>query len=253
MNVLDLKPLKNLLSGYKSQGRTMLLPALHSTQNLYGYISQEAAIEISKSLNIPLAEVFGVIEFYTLFHSKPVGKTIVHVCNDPVCAMAGSESILKMMSSSPLVQEGLSLSQEVTVEYAHCLGLCEHAPALLVDGEAVKGKKIESLDDVFLDESRQPLSYVGGDIRNLTKNCGNTQPTNMDAYIDSGGYEALQKAVRLLPIEIIKMVKSSGLVGRGGAAFPTGIKWESASKEESPVKYLVCNGDEAEPGTFTSR
>jgi NADH-quinone oxidoreductase subunit F len=250
MNVLDLKPLEDLLSGFKTQGRTMLLPSLHSTQNLYGYIPPEAAKEIAASLNVPLAEVYGVIEFYTLFHSEPVGKTIVHVCNDPVCAMAGSESVLKVMTRTPILPDKFSFSQGITIEYAHCLGLCEHAPALLVDGQAVMGKNIETLDDVFLDVSRQPISFVGGDIRNLTRNCGKNIPTNLDAYLKSGGYQALQTAINLSPDEIIEMVKSSGLVGRGGAAFPTGIKWESAAKEASPIKFLVCNGDEAEPGTF---
>ena len=250
MNILDLQPLQDLLSGFNSQGRTMLLPTLHATQKLYGFIPPEASIEIAASLNIPLAEIYGVIEFYTLFHSEPVGKTIVHICNDPVCAMAGSESVLKMMTRTPLIQDKFTLTQGVTVEYAHCLGLCEHAPALLVDGQAVMGKNIETLDDVFLDVSRQPISYVGGNIRKLTRNCGNDTPTRLDAYIKSGGYLGLQNALGLNPLEIISMVKASGLVGRGGAAFPTGIKWESAAKEDSPIKYLVCNGDEAEPGTF---
>ena len=250
MEIINLKPLQSKLSGFKSQGRTMLLPALYAAQEIYGYIPSQAASEIGQTLNIPLADVFGVVEFYTLFHSKPVEKTIVHVCNDPVCAMAGSESILKVMSPNPNFKVDQSLLEGITVEYAHCLGLCEHAPGILVDGYPRIGKKIESIEDVFLVDIKQPESIVAGDIHNLTKNCRNGKPTDLATYEDTGGYMALNKALKMKPAEVIDMVKESGLVGRGGAAFPTGFKWQSAANEESTIKYLVCNGDEAEPGTF---
>lgn len=250
MDLINLKPLQSKLSEFKSRERTMLLPALYAAQEIYGYIPSQVASEIGQTLNIPLADVFGVVEFYTLFHSEPVEKTIVHVCNDPVCAMAGSESILKVMSPNPKFKVDRSLLEGITVEYAHCLGLCEHAPAILVGGYPRIGKKIESIEDVFLVDIKQPKSIVAGDIHNLTKNCRNGKPTDLASYEDSGGYMALRKALKMQPDEIIEIVKDSGLVGRGGAAFPTGIKWKSAANEESSIKYLVCNGDEAEPGTF---
>ena len=121
---------------------------------------------------------------------------------------------------------------------------------ILVDGYPRIGKKIESIEDVFLVDIKQPESIVAGDIHNLTKNCRNGKPTDLATYEDTGGYMALNKALKMKPAEVIDMVKESGLVGRGGAAFPTGFKWQSAANEESTIKYLVCNGDEAEPGTF---
>ena len=76
---------------------------------------------------------------------------------------------------------------------------------------------------------------------------------NLDQYLESGGYIGLKKAISLTPKDVINQVKESGLVGRGGAAFPTGLKWEGAANANENVKYLVCNGDEAEPGTFKDR
>ncbi len=224
MDLINLKPLQSILSGFSTRDRTMLLPALHAAQDIYGYIPPKVATEIGQFLNIPLADVFGVIEFYTLFHSEPVEKTIVHVCNDPVCAMAGSESILKVMSPNPKFRVDRSLLEGITVEYAHCLGLCEHAPAIMVGGYPRIGKKIELIEDVFLVDIKQPKSIVAGDIHNLTKNCRNGKPTDLPLYEDTGGYMALRKALKMQPDEIINMVKDSGLVGRGGAAFPTGLK-----------------------------
>ena len=98
MTDLDLHPLQSALSKYAQKGRPFLIPALHDAQELYGYIPERAAVEIARELCVPLADVYGVIDFYALFHSKPVSKTIVHVCDDPACAMAGSEALLKKFS-----------------------------------------------------------------------------------------------------------------------------------------------------------
>jgi NADH-quinone oxidoreductase subunit F len=87
----------------------------------------------------------------------------------------------------------------------------------------------------------------------LTLNCGRGQTTTLAEYIASGGYEALKAALKMKPSEIIQQVKQSGLVGRGGAAFPTGSKWEGAADTPAEERYVVCNGDEAEPGTFKDR
>ena len=94
---IDLTPLRQRLVEFSPQGRTALLPALHAAQELYGHLPEPVAQEIGAALGVPLADIFGVIEFYSLFHSHPVEKTLIHVCNDPVCAMAGSENQLKLL------------------------------------------------------------------------------------------------------------------------------------------------------------
>jgi NADH-quinone oxidoreductase subunit F len=114
-------------------------------------------------------------------------------------------------------------------------------------------KDLQSWEEIFEPSRKRPQTILGGDVHRLTKNCGKGRRTNLDQYLETGGYVGIKKALSLDPGEVINQVKDSGLVGRGGAAFPTGLKWEGAANAEEETKYLVCNGDEAEPGTFKDR
>jgi NADH-quinone oxidoreductase subunit F len=253
MSELDLRPIQKTISLLAPQGRTVLLPLLHEAQDHYGYIPETVAEEIANAINVPLADVFGVIEFYSLFFKHPIGETIVHVCNDPACAMAGSESIYKLLNQKESFKFGGEVKPRITIEVAACLGLCEHAPAILVKGQPMISKDLQSWEEIFEPSRKRPQTILGGDVHRLTKNCGKGRRTNLDQYLETGGYVGIKKALSLDPGEVINQVKDSGLVGRGGAAFPTGLKWEGAANAEGETKYLVCNGDEAEPGTFKDR
>ncbi len=250
----DLKPLNDLLLDFIPEGRSALLPALHAAQQLYGYIPEEAAFVIADTLKVPLADIYGVIDFYTLFFREPVGETVIHVCNDPACALAGSDTIMKVVNQKYKYSDTVDhFRPQITIERAPCLGLCESAPAMLVQGKPALGKNITTWEELITGGGSPPHPIVSGDIEFLTTNCKNIEDTRLEAYVQGGGYSALQYALSVSSDEIIRQVKSSGLVGRGGAAFPTGVKWEGAARETSPIKYVVCNGDEAEPGTFKDR
>lgn len=253
MSELDLKPIRKTISQLAPQGRTALLPLLHEAQDYFGYIPETVAEEIAKAIKVPLADVFGVIEFYSLLFKHPIGETIVHVCNGPACAMAGSEAIYKLLNQKESLKFGKEVKPRITIEVAACLGLCEHAPAMLVKGQPMISKDLQSWEEIFELSRKRPQTILGGDVHRLTKNCGKGRRTNLDQYLETGGYIGIKKALSLDPGEVINQVKDSGLVGRGGAAFPTGMKWEGAAREEEKIKYLVCNGDEAEPGTFKDR
>ena len=97
------------------------------------------------------------------------------------------------------------------------------------------------------------MSFVGGDIRILTGNCGEGHPTSLDDYQARGGYAGLKKTLTMTPQAVLAEVKAGGLAGGGGAAFPTGVKWEGAANAPDQPKYIVCNADESEPGTFKDR
>ncbi len=246
MPEIDLTPLSPAIEPYIPLGRPGLLPALHAAQKLYGWISEPVAAEIAKSLRVPLADVHGVIEFYSLFYNEPVGKRVIRVCTDQACALKGADDILGHLCSHHGLQPGQTASDlSLTIEASPCLGLCEQAPAALVDAEAETN--IDLTKGTY--ELGRPKSIVGGSIRLLTANCGNGT-TSLAAY---GNYPALTKALGMKPEEIVDAIKSSGLVGRGGAAFPTGIKWEGAAKAPGSEKYVICNADESEPGTFKDR
>ncbi len=253
MSKLDLTPIHNILTQINPKNRTNLLPVLHATQDVFGYVPEEAAAEIARALCIPLADVFGVIDFYSLLYAHPVGKTVVHVCNDSACSMAGADTVLKMISRELTYAGDANKQAMYTIEVAPCLGLCEHAPALLVKGEAVKAHQFSSFEDLFTAPSKHLNTIVDGDIRWLTRNCGSGESVGLERYLKNDGYVALQKALEMSPGAVIEQVKAAGLVGRGGAAFPTGLKWEGAASSTELMRYVVCNGDEAEPGTFKDR
>jgi NADH-quinone oxidoreductase subunit F len=250
----DLAPLRLALTDLAPQGRTALLPALHAAQALYGYLPEPVAAEVGRLLRVPLADVHGVIEFYSLFYPQPVGKTILHVCTDPSCEIAGGEQVLQAVCRRLGVQPGeTSADGAYTLERAPCLGLCEHAPALQVGGMPIGRADPQQAAGLLQSQGYRPESLIYGQERILTANCGAGGRTGLGEYEARGGYRGLRQALSLSPQAVIAEVKASGLVGRGGAAFPTGIKWEGALQAPGETKYVVCNADESEPGTFKDR
>lgn len=254
MSELDLAPLRTRLDGMMLDGRTALLPALHAAQSLYGYLPEPVVAEIGKLLRVPLADIYGVIEFYTMFYTEPVGQRVIRVCEDPACAMAGSDALIASLSSSLGIRPGETTPDgSYTLEPSPCLGLCEHAPAV-TNAEIPISRAAGRGPTAILDgNAPSAKGIVAGDIRLLTANCGRERTTSLQEYREMDGYAGLARALTLSPEEVVDEVKKSGLVGRGGAAFPTGIKWEGAAKADGEPKYVICNADESEPGTFKDR
>jgi NADH-quinone oxidoreductase subunit F len=247
MSEIDLAPLQAKLEHYTMMGRSGLLPALHAAQKIYGWLPEPVVVEVAKSLQVPLADVHGVIEFYTLFYDKPVGKRIIRICTDQACALKGAEPILEHLCTHYGIQpDQTTRDGSLTIEHAPCLGLCDHAPAALVNDEA----ETDISPDLHSYDLGVPASRVYGNPRLLTLNCGKGHPTPLSDY---SNYPALKKALEMAPEAVIAEIKTAGLVGRGGAAFPTGIKWEGARNAEGQPKFVVCNADESEPGTFKDR
>ncbi|HXF76183.1 MAG TPA: NADH-ubiquinone oxidoreductase-F iron-sulfur binding region domain-containing protein, partial [Methylomirabilota bacterium] len=146
-----------------------------------------------------------------------------------------------------------SADSALTVERAPCLGLCHSAPAVLAGDTALGYADPERAAAICARSGAQATSFVGGDMRMLTSNCGRGRPTSISEYQAQGGYDGLKKALSMTPQAVLAEVKAAGLLGRGGAAFPTGVKWEGAANAAGTPKYIVCNADESEPGTFKDR
>jgi NADH-quinone oxidoreductase subunit F len=262
-NSFDLSRLRAALGELAPQGRSALLPALHLAQNLYGCVSEPIAAEIGRTLNVPLADVHGVIEFYALLYKEPVGRSVLRICTDPSCALNGAEELLKAACRKAGVAEGKTSGDgAVTVERAPCLGLC-HAPVgvnlsqQMADGSyrssALAHADGNDLDALFAGRGSAPFDYVGGDICIVTPLCGRGRRVKLIEYKAAGGMQGLAKALTHTPAQVIEEIKQSGLMGRGGAAFPTWIKWDGAAKAPGSPKYFVVNADESEPGTFKDR
>jgi NADH-quinone oxidoreductase subunit F len=254
MTDVDTTSLHTLLTEFAPQGRTALLPALHAAQSIYGYLPEPVAAEVGRALGVPLADVNGVIDFYAMFYREPVGRTVIQVCEDPACALAGGEAVLAALCQHLGVEPGeMSADGAYTVERAPCLGLCEHAPAVLAGRRAIGRANPAGAAEILLGHGERPGGVIAGDVRILTANCGNGRPASLEQYVEGGGYAGLKKALGMSPEAVTAEVRASGLVGRGGAAFPTCVKWEGAAQAPGHPKFVVCNADESEPGTFKDR
>jgi NADH-quinone oxidoreductase subunit F len=250
----DLIPLRPVLERYAPQGRTALLPALQAAQAIYGHLPEPVSAALATALGVPLADIHGAIDFFSMLYRNPVGERIIRVCGDPSCALAGGDAVLAAASRRLKTSPGeTSADGRYLLEESPCLGLCEHAPAALVDEIPLARVAAGDVEGLLSGIGQDPTGIVGGDLRLLTANCGRGQAAPLKEYVSAGGYEGLRKALGMAPPAVVAEVKASGLVGRGGAAFPTGTKWEGAAAAPGTPKYVVCNADESEPGTFKDR
>ena len=241
--------------------RSLLLPALHALQNRVGWISPGGLNHIARRLGVPPAEVYGVATFYAMFAVEERPQTVVHVCDDVVCRVNGATEVAMACRESigPAHEENEGLMWIKSP----CLGLCERAPAALIQ-KAGKGRTNETLapatpqwirasvDDLKLEVVPGPR--VGPPVgRRLLARVGVVDPLSLDEYRAHGGYQALRRAIDIGPALTLREVKDAKLLGRGGAAFPTGVKWEAVAQQPARPHYVVCNADESEPGTFKDR
>jgi NADH-quinone oxidoreductase subunit F len=208
--------------------RHLLLPALRAAQRRVGWVSPGALGYAARRLTVPPADAYGVASFYALLALEERPAEVLHVCDDLACRLRGAE-----------VPEGAHASP--------CLGLCERAPASLL---VVAGPEPR---EVQLPETGPPLPQFGDPSLRLLRRVGIVDPESLDAYRSHGGYTALRRALELGPVRVLRELTDSKLLGRGGAAFPTGVKWEAVARQPARPHYLICNADESEPGTFKDR
>ncbi|MFJ4790277.1 NAD(P)H-dependent oxidoreductase subunit E [Streptomyces sp. NPDC088794] len=244
--------------------RDLLLPGLHAINDRIGWISDGALDYLCRRLTVPPAEAYGVATFYAMFSVKPRPATVLHVCTDLACAAAGAADLCAGIESR------LGPGSGVHVERSPCLGLCERAPAALavkagdpvrtaVSAPATVHEAVlaASAPDSAREEPSAQLAVPQASAPEekliLLRRIGVVDPSSLDDYRAHGGYTALRRAFELGPAGVIREVTDSGLVGRGGAAFPTGRKWQATASQPDHPHYLVCNADESEPGTFKDR
>jgi len=202
-------------------------------------------------------------------------KNHILVCAGTGCRASQCEEIVENLK---LALEQNGLENEVQVVRTGCFGFCEKGPVVkmvpdntfyvqvtpddaneLVLEHLIKGRKVNRLlyvnpetKEVVSDSKH--MGFYKKQIRIALRNCGFINPENIDEYIARDGYSALGKVlVEKTPEEAIKIIKDSGLRGRGGGGFPTGLKWELTLKSKSEQKYVVCNADEGDPGAFMDR
>ena len=242
--------------------RTELLPALHALQGAVGWISPGGLNYVCERLTVPPAEVYGVATFYAMFSVEERPTTVVHVCDDLACRVRGGRELLETCRREVS-------GEEAVVVASPCLGQCERAPAILVqragdargdlvltDIAAAPPQVMQAVHDEqsggAVADASMPLEPVYSGDRLLARVADRAAPT-LEGYRALGGYTALPRALELGADAVIGLVTDAKLLGRGGAAFPTGVKWRGVADQTVTPKYVICNADESEPGTFKDR
>ena len=257
------------VGGHRTSGRRhLLLPVLHAVQWRVGWISRGALNYACRRLDVPPAEAYGVASFYDMLSMEPQHAVVARVCDDIACLARGADELCSKLEESlgPAAHSG----QRTPSNWVRspCLGLCERAPAVLVTGAGEQPSNCVSAPASPSSvlrcirspapgvSDRQPaevsVPQAGDASLDLLRRIGSSGALSLDGYRASGGLSALGLALRKGRDWVLRQVEASRLVGRGGAAFPTGVKWRAVAGA-SGTKYLVCNADESEPGTFKDR
>jgi NADH-quinone oxidoreductase subunit F len=257
-------------AGVAKARRTFLLPCLHALQSRVGWVSPGGLGYVCRRLGIPPAEAHGVASFYAMFSLAERPSGFAHVCDDIVCQAAGAEQLCASLTSSlgpPASSQhraDVHAGTRTTARWTRspCLGLCEQAPAALVSiarAEPVEvsfgNASVERIEDALRGAvPRHTSALLGGEgPRKLLARAGVVDPSSLADYEAHGGLSALRRALELGPAGVLREVTEAKLVGRGGAAFPTGRKWDAVARAPETPHYVVCNADESEPGTFKDR
>jgi len=244
--------------------RHLLLPVLHAISERAGWISEGALNYACERLGVPPADAYGVATFYDLFSTTPRPPLVLHVCDDIACMCAGASDLCNALEAAYGPPGTPASDGRATWQRSPCLGLCDRAPAALVTaaGTAPMAQQFAPtavaeltriVESAALESTTQPAPHVGGSELRLLRRIGTVDPESLAAYRAAGGYRALARAFELGSEGVIREVHASKLLGRGGAAFPTGRKLEAVAQAPATPHYIVCNADESEPGTFKDR
>ena len=214
-----------------------LLPTLHAFHDRDGYISEEALRAVSSGLAIPVAELFGTLTFYHHFSRQPPGRRAPRVCTGNICCLKGGREVLAALN-----EEGATAMP--------CAGRCDDPVPVLREHQVLVGTTAAALQSR---PSPVPRPNPGGTEECVFAAIRNPGRATLEGYRDSGGYEGLIQALEMDPVAVVGLIEESKLAGRGGAGFPTGLKWKAVAEAPGAPKTIVCNADEGEPGCFKDR
>ncbi|MDD1625275.1 MAG: NAD(P)H-dependent oxidoreductase subunit E [Methylococcaceae bacterium] len=231
---------------------THLLHILRGVQSRFHYIPEQAIEQIAELLKISRTQIIGVIEFYSFFHLKPRGQYELLISDSITDHMLGKQSLINYLSEKLTVAVG-EVRQDgvVSLDNTSCTGMCDQGPAGLVNGYALTRLDRTRIDQITdLINQQKPLDQWPGELFQVEDNI--IEPgLLLSQSINQGS--ALQSAFKRGLKETLIELDKSGLRGRGGAGFKTATKWKFCSEEQGNQRYVICNADEGEPGTFKDR
>ncbi len=246
-----------------NKDKTRLMDIVTDVQSELGYVSDEAVVQLAKALGVSKVDVDGVVTFYHFFSKTPVGKYSVYLNNSAVANMKGRAAVAKAFEEAAGCSFGRTTEDGVMGLFdTSCIGMNDQEPAAIINGVIFTDLTPEKAKELVADMK------AGKEVSELVKNYGdgNNQSDLIKSMVNNNiqrkgpvlfaPFEtgsAIKAAVAKTPDDVIEEVKLSNLRGRGGAGFPTGMKWDFTRQAEGAKKYIVCNADEGEPGTFKDR
>jgi [NiFe] hydrogenase diaphorase moiety large subunit len=268
MTAMDAKTLAGEIKAIaetEDNRRTRLINVVRKVQQSYGHVSQEMVGMIAKALGIERVEVEGVVSFYHFLSDKPVGRFPVYLNTSAISEMMGMAEVATAFEKAAGIKFGETSEDGLfSLQYTSCIGMNDQEPAALVGEVPFTSLTAQSATDIIeaIKSGKKPGELVEkyglGDgnnanelVRSMVKN--NLRKSGPVLFGERENGAAIRKAVTMTPDEVIDQVKASKLRGRGGAGFPTGMKWDFCRKAEGEKHFVFCNADEGEPGTFTNR
>ncbi len=246
-----------------SNDRTRMMDIVREVQARFKCVSSEAMDVIAAAVGTHRVEVESVVSFYTYLSEKPKGKVVIRLCNDIIDKMHGVERVAQAFSDALGIKFGETTPDgTISLEYTPCIGLCDQAPAALINDVPVTDLHRSIARQIVADLKKhmdpKRLVHRLGDgnnahelVQSMVVNNIRTEGPMVLSPVNRG--EAIKQALAISPVEVIRAVKTARLRGRGGAGFPTGMKWEFTRAATGEEKYVICNADEGEPGTFKDR
>jgi NADH-quinone oxidoreductase subunit F len=257
----------NDLIGRYPLKRSALIPMMLYAQDQFGFLGDEILEEIAKRLDLNLVQVEETLEYYSMLRRKPVGRYHMQVCTNISCMLRGGNELYQHIQRRlGIGNKEVSPTGTFSLEEVECMGACTGAPALQVNYDFYENLNPDKVDALFeqLQAGKQPPpepvtsgavhDRLASEVPVISKRFGVPNSCKMDVYLKNEGYQALEKALKqMTPEQIIDELKKSNLRGRGGAGFPTGMKWSFVPKDVGRPKYILANADESEPGTCKDR
>lgn len=244
--------------------RTRLMDIVRSVQEEFCCVSDEAIDMIASRLSIPRVEIESLVSFYAFLSKEPKGRVVIRLCDDIIDKMSGYDIVAKTLQDELGIGMGETTPDgAVSLETTPCIGMCDQAPAALVNDVVVtelSSDKARNMVKVLRDagDPRKLISRFGdgNNAHELVQSMVDNNIRKKGAVIfaeDAQPEAGLKRALAMTPAEVIREIKTARLRGRGGAGFPTGMKWEFTRNADGDTKYIICNADEGEPGTFKDR
>lgn len=253
---------KNIIGKYNND-KTRLMDILTDIQAENGFIPTEAVDEVAGLLNISKVDVEQTLSFYHFFTDKPRGEYQVYLNNSAVANMMGRAEIANAFEEEVGNKfDACSQEGKIGLYSTACIGMNDQEPSAIINGKVFTKLSVEKVKTIVSDmkngKAIDEMFNEYGDGQNsseLVKSMvlNNIRKRGEVLFSEYNPADGLKKAITMTPEEVIDEVKTSTVRGRGGAGFPTGLKWDFCRKSEGDARYVICNADEGEPGTFKER